>query len=340
MISNNPRQTEAVLDLARDLATRVLSGTHAKGLPHQTHSFAQRATGKKPKKSKTGQLDDAAIAIILDKAMRGAEDQFTRCAAAYALHVRDPERTGDVVDQLVRELMINMSLRLRIPAKLLVCIGEPAVPHLVCSLDRSMVPMVLGMLGQKAAAAVPALIKRMGDDDLDVACTLARICTPEATAAALPVLLKGLEDPFFHWRKRALAGLALLGGAARSWASQVRPLLKDDHLDNRCYAVTTLIALDDVDAAIAGAIDLIGNSEIHIRYHVIDALGALGPRASAAVPALLALLGAMSDPATGDRARAAHALRRIAPSDPAVAAALAAAAFEPALRKTMALSKD
>jgi HEAT repeat protein len=198
--------------------------------------------------------------------------------------------------------------------------ASAAVPALVAALKaRVSLPAIsaLGSIGPDAEAAVPALITALAKPALrrEAVITLGKI-GPHA-AAAIPALVAALQDGSPEIRVEAAVALKRMGPAAAG-------------------AVTVLIAA-------------LGDRDREVRDAAAAALGVIGPRAQAAGPALvemaardasvaaseaLANIGAGADIAiqqlerlirSEDRTihtRAALALARISPANPAAIAAL------------------
>jgi HEAT repeat protein len=132
------------------------------------------------------------------------------------------------------------------------------------SLTRSRAASDLGLMGWKAAAALPALRRACGDAD-----PLVRVRAARATAliseefqVPIKVLRDSLKQQNPAIRKAAAISLGDLGADGRG--------------------------------AVAGLRDALQDSDVGVRWSAAEALGRIGPDAAAAVPALAA---ALRDPA-------------------------------------------
>ncbi|MBI1914238.1 MAG: HEAT repeat domain-containing protein [Planctomycetes bacterium] len=141
--------------------------------------------------------------------------------------------------------------------------------------------MVLGLMGEQAQGAIPALVDALRDEDVQVrrmiTAALGEIGPPSRTA--VPVLVNSLRDRNEVVRTRAAIALSEMGPAARVAVPGLTAALKDHCLGVRRWATF--------------------------------ALGEIGPKAAAAAPELLELF---RDPSIITRTLALVALRKIGPS--------------------------
>ena len=350
-LAEHDRPESAALEAARRLALAVIQEESAGHYVRPETKAAQRGkVGKAAKPTKRTakvtllspvverhlerlkRIDGAALEL---KKALNSRDQLSRCAAAYGIYRLKPGQIKSTVKLLVSELMVNMAMNMRIPHHLLMEMGAPTVPHLAALLDKPMVIGLLGMMGSEAAKAVPSLKALLGDDNVEVAVVLAQIGTKEAREASIPVLQSALDDPYFYWRKMALVGLAHLGADALPAAPKILELVSDPHAENRAYAALALVPAGRIDDAVAAMANLAGETELRNRHLVLTKLAHLGEQAQAAVPALIVALTHDSDRRVGDRALAAVALSRIAPSRDDVMSAIRRAGVNAELRQQL-----
>lgn len=169
-------------------------------------------------------------------------------------------------------------------------IGAPAVPVLATvrsSSDvtqRRLATHALGLIG--GTTVVPALIDMLSDEDMDIcygaAYWLAKIGTPEAIAAAVPILEKLLNQDEQSYRNQAAVVLKEI-----NWTPQT-----DE--DKLTYALASKSWDDCVslgEAAVPALIDCLRSADTEIYNGAAAALGKIGaPHARTAVPALIQLL--------------------------------------------------
>jgi HEAT repeat protein len=171
---------------------------------------------------------------------------------------------------------------------------KTVVPAMAAHLaDRS--PMVrvatalaLGRYGNEADDAVPALAKALSDESVDVRVAAARALGaigPDAKAA-VPQLDKALDDPAGIVTLTAFEALGSIKGPA------VRVLAK--RLEDEAYlplaaAVLGQMGPDAAPATIGLVKQLRTTKEPEVQVEILVALGAIGPKAEAAIEPLLDL---------------------------------------------------
>jgi serine/threonine protein kinase len=156
---------------------------------------------------------------------------------------------------------------------------------------RVLAAQALGKLGPKAAAAVPALVARLADDNPGVV---------QAATTALTSI-----DP--DWlRKIVIANLTNLAPRSEpawppSLAAQqevVKQLASEDPRVHEA-ALDYLHKLGpDAAPAVPDLIELFNHPDPSVRCRAVTALGNIGPRAESAIPDLLVLMVDISDPFT------------------------------------------
>jgi HEAT repeat protein len=270
--------------------------------------------------------------LVLQKALKEKRDYVTACSAAYALYLLNPSQVETAVEALMMQMNRVMFTDLALAQRLILAIGAPAVPVLAHHLNDSMVIHLLGAMGPNANSAVPALKRVLGTSNVEVAAALVAIGSADAVAAAKPVLLAALKDPNGPHAKMAVESLGQLGPRAADAVPQVRRALNAVNPDTRLQAAITLADLGDTAAATEALAGLIKDKELHGRFAALQKLSDMGPKAKAAVGALIEVLSDDTDTRHGDRALAAAALISIDPRNPAAAAAIQKASRDPKLR--------
>lgn len=206
----------------------------------------------------------------------------------------------------------------------------------------------LGDQGTAARDAIPALAKHLRHKDKDLAGQAARSLA-QVGPAAVPELLKALQDPAPEVRPRALWALGVLGPEAGQAVGPVGAFLKDGDAKVRALAAWVLgemgpaaaaaapllaRALRDPDpqvrARAAEALHDIGqemvshllpvakDDDLAVRLNAVQALVTFHESKAA----LAALVGALRDPAVQVRAAVAGALARLGPEGKAALPAL------------------
>jgi HEAT repeat protein len=247
----------------------------------------------------------AAIAALLDLLLR--EDRVTGNSCAYALvEIGEP-----AVPALVQALESKTTAR-EYAVIALQEAGPPAkaaVPALIRRLQEDDDPHVrspsayaLGRIGPAAKAALPALTKALRDSDghvrINAADALRRI---DNSSAGVPALIEVCKDPGPSNRCTAAMVLGDFGPAAKDAVPALLELLKDSDPYIPSYAAFALWQVAKHERAIPALIDTGPASEF---------LGRIGPEAKAAVPALIRAAG---DKDAFAAFRAIDALGRIGP---------------------------
>lgn len=175
----------------------------------------------------------------------------------------------------------------------------------------------LAKFGDKAKAAIPALIKLLQDNDpnirLEATITLAKI-GPDSLLA----LEKALDSTSKLTRMGAALTLGHLGSAAKPAEPALKKLLKDSEEDVRCHAAQALFRIDPETAksvvpVLTAALDSLNP---YIRLCAIGTLSRIGP---AAKDAVAKLKNCLKDEDYHLRMSAAIAIGQVDPSQDATA---------------------
>lgn len=190
--------------------------------------------------------------------------------------------------------------------------GEKSVPELIKGLSskvfnvRYVCTRVLGYLGPKSGAAVKAIMANLGDKNKDIVIAsisaLRRI--GPASKAAIPVLVGMLKSASHGVRNSLESNLARYGELA---IKELMAAFKAGNSTEKCVLARIMT---NMGAPAAPATPLLmrelTQKEYWVRRHCTDALAAIGPGASGAIPALIERL--LNDKAVEIRKAAAKAL--------------------------------
>ena len=252
----------------------------------------------------------------------GDESPELRRAAAQALWElkADPELVQPSLLAALNDE--NPAVRAHV-AQALASLGAKALPKLVAALKdpikRDHALKILQQLGPEAKDAVPELINTLGavsesECRCEVLLTLASI-GPEAAVAA-PTLAKMLSDEFQINSATACYALGKFGPGAQGAVAALSKNMNSEDKFVQLVSVWALLRIKPGDAQLADkAIPMLINAlsltdrEL-ARTEAAAALGDIGPKAQAAVPALKK---ALDDPSPSVRAAAAEALSKIQP---------------------------
>ena len=166
-------------------------------------------------------------------------------------------------------------------------------------------------LGQIGKHAVLPLVQaaQSKDDDVRFCAVWALGLVGKDAQDATPAVIKALADPVGSVRRKAGFTLGRLGGKAEILIPPLVKALNDADDDVREAVVDTLTKIGE--PAVPGLIGAVQVAPMRARNHVVLILGAIGPDAKAAIPALRSLLlGKQLD--TADLA--ANALARTFPA--------------------------
>jgi len=178
--------------------------------------------------------------------------------------------------------------------------------------DRRYTADMLGYIGPEAKAAVPALVKALGDSDTGVLYCVARALGkigPEAKAA-VPALVKTLGDSDPIVRVNATWALGEIGPDAKDAVPALVKAL--DGADAHAMRAAAALALGNMgsptEEILSALIKALSDKEAVVRACAAWALCNLGPDAKTAVSALEKLL---KDESADVRAAAASAIEKI-----------------------------
>jgi HEAT repeat protein len=198
-------------------------------------------------------------------------------------------------------------------------LGAPAVPYLrklaLRDENRHVQHRAREALQKMGAAAVPALIEPLADDDAEVRieAAYALIHLAGDAQAALDPLIAALQhdtDPTV--RRYAAMALGRLGPAGQPAIPALAEALKDGHAPVRAEAADALGRLGtrvETETVVNLLIGALSDPEPEVRKEAAEALEGIGPRAKAAVPALTTL--EQKDPSPQVRQEAKEALEAI-----------------------------
>ncbi|MCG8583880.1 MAG: HEAT repeat domain-containing protein [Pirellulales bacterium] len=178
-------------------------------------------------------------------------------------------------------------------------IGEPAVKALIHGLKHPSVQVpvasVLGGMGPKAKEAIPALLwvvdNGRAEARREALLALANIAS-EDPSAVIPAFTKTLKDPVEELQIMGVFALGKMGPAAKSSVPDIAKMIspKNPQLSRIAAWALTMIepeslgeSTDRVVEVLSGALS---NDQHFVRIEAANALGNLGPRAKAALPAL------------------------------------------------------
>ncbi|MBW1956667.1 MAG: HEAT repeat domain-containing protein [Deltaproteobacteria bacterium] len=163
--------------------------------------------------------------------------------------------------------------------------------------------------------AIDELLKELKSEDATDRCDavedLGDLCDP----AAVPALVKVLEDPVAAVREAAVDSLVVIGG--REVCEQVTPLLGSDHTALRNYATEILEQLGP--DATESLVEICGSPSSDIRKFALDILGKIGELSD--INAIGVIASRLDDKNVNVAGAAAEALGRI--GDPAAIPVLA-----------------
>ncbi len=161
--------------------------------------------------------------------------------------------------------------------------------------ERAKAVLDLKPFGQSAAAAVPALIRALDDSDAlvrDYAVWTLSWLGP-AAKPAVPKLITMLEDEKLPQsvRDQVLIAFCQLGATARAATPTLLKLAKGSNVDQAIMAVSTLAHVaKDQDAPVPVLLELLKHPNASMRSRAAATLGMLGKQPEVVAPAILELL--------------------------------------------------
>ena|GEM_PF-363128 len=167
----------------------------------------------------------------------------------------------------------------------------------------------------KSDAAIPALIKALEDSNFDIRYSAVIVLEKIGSDAAIPALIKALEDSNFDIRYSVAGALRRIDSDVA--VSVLIQALENSYSDVRRIAASALGQIGS-DAAIPALIKTLEQSDYRMRRIAASALGQIG--SDAAIPALIT---ALENSNSNIRWRAASALGQIG-SDAAIPALIKA----------------
>jgi HEAT repeat protein len=180
---------------------------------------------------------------------------------------------------------------------------------------------VLARLGERAKDATPDLVEALkttedGDLRAEMQFTLAKI-GPTAEAA-IPELIKSLDSEHEEVKQSAIYALGKIGPPSADAVEKLKPHLEHEDDELRTVSVWALLQIcpdneEIVGLAIPALIEALKDEVEIVRIEAAAALGQIGPKAEAAVPALEKLVA--SDAHAHVREVAADAVRQIRGED-------------------------
>jgi HEAT repeat protein len=279
--------------------------------------------------------DQTRIAIAaLGRIGPGASAAIPTLSAAYeSLKPDDEDRKYDVLDALPK-------------------IGAPPSPRIIGDLNdpdpdrRASAVLILSQFGAKARSAAGRLQTLLDDPSpvVRVKAAVALLSVDPANPRVLPALSIALDSSDVDILDDAVSAIAKLGPKGAIVAAQLKKIVARTDLTSGTQfgnVFATKASTAEALVAIApgtgeGVSDLIAllKGGDDFRGPAVEVLGRLGPRASAAIPALVAVAG---DPKSAHRFKAIQALTRIDRGHEAILPALIElASVEPAPTATKA----
>ncbi len=178
-------------------------------------------------------------------------------------------------------------------------------------------------------SALGAMENALGDEDEKVRVETAMALGEIGTDEALSILIGALSDSSYTvtlWAKKSF--VRAKDTATRVLVSHLVDLATppiDESEDDDAIRLAKLAAIRDCLTkigvpAVPLLTDSIENGSVDLRNHVVGVLGEIGPKASGAIKALLALLDPSND--TSVRLSAIRAIEKIGDVDPSVTPAL------------------
>ncbi|WP_419193651.1 HEAT repeat domain-containing protein [Kolteria novifilia] len=156
----------------------------------------------------------------------------------------------------------------------------------------------LRQLGDQAQAAIPALIKALGDPEIEVQRAAAFALTTMGPAAkdAVPALMKATKSDDLSLKTHAVVALGNIGPAAKPAIPNLVDILKNaEKYTTRSEAAGALARIGP--AAIPALIKLVeDDKDVAVKETAVRALGQIGPPAQSVLPQVLEVAKVNDDP--------------------------------------------
>ena len=275
-----------------------------KGLQSSSAKSKRKAIGKL---GTLGSGDEQAIPALID--LLSDRTETVRRNAIRALGKIGPQASA-ALDILIASLAESDSKTRDISAEAILRV-EPKAEALIQALEhpdaktRDGAKEALLKISAEHKTAVPTLVHALGNADKDVkqavSEALGRIGSP-----AVDSLIAAMKER--KLRPDALATLSTIGAKAKKALTAIGKVSRSKDLDTALAGVEALRRIGA--AATPFLVDALSHSAIPVRRRAAEALGSMGEKAKASLPALLE---ALKDEATAEGA--AYALCQIGPTE-------------------------
>ena len=149
----------------------------------------------------------------------------------------------------------------------------------------------LGGMGAAASSALPAVIERLTDPDLQIPAITALGKIGPTASPAVPHLIELAKSGPVTTRVAALAALTGISRAASAALPVVHDALKDGDIEVRAAAIPALVAVEsDESKTIATLVKAVSDEDGRVRRPAAAALAKFRERARAATPGLITML--------------------------------------------------
>ena len=271
----------------------------------EVQAYATRALGS------AGASDEQTISQLL-KSLKQADPEV-RAAAVQALG-RARAASDEVIAALIKaladdEFVQSAAIRAlgRIGSKARQ--AAPALTKLLGELEyfeRDAVMNALGSIGPGAKEAIPALEAVLLQGRMNAATTLARI-----GPASVPTLIKALRSEVPEVREAAAWGVRCLGQDASEAVPELIKLLKTD--ERACnFSLQALGAIGpDAEPAVPAVVVVLRKGDSRLRSWALDVLSKIGPSARGAKDAILEALETDDQEQRWEAARALLAIGEV-----------------------------
>ena len=241
---------------------------------------------------------DTAVKKLLI-ALRSKDRQIQAAAGRGLVDLQlNPEETQQMVAVLSKVLQNGEESAKLEAAQGLSAIGEPAIPGLIHGLKHESVQVpvcaVLGRMGPKAKAAIPGMlwVVENGKPEARREALMALAAIAEDETAVLPTFIKELKDPVPEIQMMAVYALGKLGPKAKSAIPEIAKLISPKNPQLSRVSAWALAMIDpsalgeSTDRVVELLSEALSKDEHFVRIEAANALGSMGSRAKAALPAL------------------------------------------------------